>query len=182
MAGYYIDPAVKWIKADPSQLASQKCRVYCVNSLNHRLNFNTTISTSQLLRKFESFDCYCNRSYILFSVKRRVRYSFLVKRGLILRGRGMHLDDVCSVQSRNLIALNRGDEGFNVEWVIKYDNVFGECPNMQCKPSTKSIAKTSILYWDLKQHAVQFYPMAGYKRKVAFIDCYGHLTKVVNFG
>ena len=132
-ASYEVKPDVNWVNADPSQLSAQLCSVYCVNKGDPRLNFNTSINSEQLQRGFETFNCYCKRSYHLTNARRRVEYSFLLKKGLILLGGQVQAEDTCLVESRSLICIHRGNLGYGVEPILKL------------KPASRYFGRTSCI-------------------------------------
>ncbi|VDM21279.1 unnamed protein product [Hydatigera taeniaeformis] len=181
-ASYLRKPGPKWIDADPVQLASQVCNVYCISIHKDGPSFNSTIAMEEISRDFEAFDCYCNRTYKLTRIRRTVKFSFLLKRGLILLGRETLYEDICAIDSQSEIGLLPGDIYQKATPLVKYRLLQGGCPDLKCECITKGLEQFFMVYWNKQTGAVEIFGTALYERTLAYLECYDIQVKVINFG
>lgn len=181
-ASYLRKPGIAWIDADPMQIASQICNVNCIGIHGDGTSFISTIRIDEITRYFEVFDCYCNRTYKLMSIKRTVEFSFLLKRGLILLNWEASDEATCIIDTQSEIDILPNDFYQKLVPVVRYRQMQSGCPVLTCKYVTKELEKYSLLYWNWHSRAVEFFSAAPYKRKLSYLECYDFQVKVINFG
>ncbi|KAL5110527.1 hypothetical protein TcWFU_006408 [Taenia crassiceps] len=160
IASYSRKPGVVWIGADPVHLAPQICSVHCTSIHEGGPQFIGAIGVDRITRAFEAFDCYCQRTYKLMTIRRRAKFSFLLKRSLLLLNWETSHEDPCIIDIQNEIDVMPNDFYQKVVPVVRYRQMQSQCPALECEYVTKELGKYSLLYWNRHTTAVEFFTVS----------------------
>ncbi|KAM7532569.1 hypothetical protein Aperf_G00000131776 [Anoplocephala perfoliata] len=175
----------KWHEVDPSHIAPQLCPVVCKSNLKDKLGFNGSILFEELEEEIEVFNCYCMRTYHLTRARLVARYSFLLKKGLVLIGRSpKSIPEECAmIDMRSIIYLKYTEAPNFHTAVMQYNTnslVKISCPPLFCNFKSPGLEKYMMLSWSSGQNAVNLW----YKKRLPLLEynikCYEFEIKLLN--